>query len=640
MSESEGAPWFVWLGLFFITCVSFWCQATVTEERFVPALNVIANKFNIPDDVAGATLMAAGASSPELFSSFVSLFITHSSLGLGTIVGSEIFNQLIICAGAIWAAKSGELQLDRAIVIREVGFYALSIGLLMYALHDRESVDDDEVGNDHIFISFLDACVLFGAYIAYVLVCANFPAICAMISRSERSTRSKRASLNVPGMPFLTVHEQTDEPAENFLHKELCTYFVEVGGGPQTLEGNTIDETSSLLGSSSVPETHRASALENSLRNTIGFFSDGASARRFNFLIDTEKPSDQHEIHDLEINTFEETLSCFMWQRSYFYDKAKFGTHGWYLRWFTFTRNSIYSVADRANFEKHKIHYPNFAEVEMDESRLIIKVKNPLEGRHDFLFMVPSKEIFDAVVRKCERIVELLEDEAQKHGKAVAEVDPDDEDDPESHGSLIEFPTGGSNFEVICHIVLFPIKLLMHCTVPDVRSLDERGIPTAGLGLSFFAAFSCLCWLIVGSYAMVASLEKLADLMNIPDAVIGVTVSAAGTSLPNYIASKIAAEKGFGNMAVSNAFGSNTFNILVGLGLPWFLYTSLATNFEPYHGLRDDGILESVTLLSIVLLIFVVLLLKSGFKLYKWHANLFVVLYVAYLLVAIIPVYI
>ena len=60
---------------------------------FVPALNVLAVEFNIPDDVAGATLMAAGASSPELFSSIVSLFITHSALGLGTIVGSEIFNQ-------------------------------------------------------------------------------------------------------------------------------------------------------------------------------------------------------------------------------------------------------------------------------------------------------------------------------------------------------------------------------------------------------------------------------------------------------------------------------------------------------------------------------------------------------------------
>ena len=85
--------------------------------------------------------MAAGASSPELFSSIVALFITHSALGLGTvrkfflcysgfvrfvrgrrfsksfdvcrsltslllqIVGSEIFNQLIICAGAVYACK-------------------------------------------------------------------------------------------------------------------------------------------------------------------------------------------------------------------------------------------------------------------------------------------------------------------------------------------------------------------------------------------------------------------------------------------------------------------------------------------------------------------------------------------------------
>jgi Ca2+/Na+ antiporter len=55
--------------------------------RLVPALNVISDYYNIPDDIAGATLMAAGASSPELFSSLVSLFITKSSLGLGTVGG-------------------------------------------------------------------------------------------------------------------------------------------------------------------------------------------------------------------------------------------------------------------------------------------------------------------------------------------------------------------------------------------------------------------------------------------------------------------------------------------------------------------------------------------------------------------------
>jgi preprotein translocase subunit SecG len=101
---------------------------------------------------------------------------------LQTIVGSEIFNQLVICAGAVFAAKSGSLQLDRAIVTREVFFYGLSIGLLLFALHDIEPSDDDEVGNDHIFISFSDACVLFGGYIVYVLVCANFEWVMRLVT--------------------------------------------------------------------------------------------------------------------------------------------------------------------------------------------------------------------------------------------------------------------------------------------------------------------------------------------------------------------------------------------------------------------------------------------------------------------------
>lgn len=139
-------------------------------------------------------------------------------------------------------------------------------------------------------------------------------------------------------------------------------------------------------------------------------------------------------------------------------------------------------------------------------------------------------------------------------------------------------------------------------------------------------------------YSMSANLLQL-DLLDIPDAVIGVTVSAAGTSLPNYVASKVAAEKGFGNMAVSNAFGSNTFNILVALGLPWLLYTAFGNNFQPYHGLRNDGILESVLILSAVLVIFITNVLMSGFKLYRWHAYLYLFLYVAYLAFAIGQVY-
>jgi len=92
-------------------------------------------------------------------------------------------------------------------------------------------------------------------------------------------------------------------------------------------------------------------------------------------------------------------------------------------------------------------------------------------------------------------------------------------------------------------------------------------------------------------------------------------------------------------MAVSNAFGSNTFNIMIGLGLPWLLYTSFGTGFQPYHGLRDEGITESVVVLGSVLLVFVAVVLSSGFVLYRWHAVLFIILYIAYLAYEIGRVY-
>lgn len=66
-------------------------------------------------------------------------------------------------------------MLDRAIVTREVGFYALGIVLLYIALRDIQPVDDDDV--EHIFISFPVACMVFSGYILYVVVCANMTAV-------------------------------------------------------------------------------------------------------------------------------------------------------------------------------------------------------------------------------------------------------------------------------------------------------------------------------------------------------------------------------------------------------------------------------------------------------------------------------
>ena len=324
--EIPTASWWMWLLLIVIASISFWCQATVTEERLVPALNVISNKFNIPDDIAGATLMAAGASSPELFSSFVALFITHSSLGLGTVFGSEVFNQLIICAGAVYSSKTGRLELNKAVVTREVSFYALGILALYLALQDTEPVDDDPSGIDHISISFWNALLVFSGYIFYVLVCANMDAIVNFVtsmfatSSSSSSMLSESAAVRIDeSVNYGTIHkgeiivgddlpflQQTSglikEPAVNFETVELHRTMF---GDKSDKDFHFADEDDgevTTTESSGNKHTNRRSMIEQGLRSTFGQYSDGAQLRPFTFLMSDEKPSDGHDLLDIEEN--------------------------------------------------------------------------------------------------------------------------------------------------------------------------------------------------------------------------------------------------------------------------------------------------------------------------------------------------
>ena len=73
----------------------FFGLAIVCDEFFVPALEVMAEKLELKDDVAGATLMAAGGSAPELFTSLIGTF-NRSDVGIGTIVGSAVFNVMFV----------------------------------------------------------------------------------------------------------------------------------------------------------------------------------------------------------------------------------------------------------------------------------------------------------------------------------------------------------------------------------------------------------------------------------------------------------------------------------------------------------------------------------------------------------------
>lgn len=61
-------------------------MAVVCDDFFVPSLEVISEKMQLSEDVAGATFMAAGSSAPELFTSLMGV-LQETDVGVGTIVG-------------------------------------------------------------------------------------------------------------------------------------------------------------------------------------------------------------------------------------------------------------------------------------------------------------------------------------------------------------------------------------------------------------------------------------------------------------------------------------------------------------------------------------------------------------------------
>jgi Ca2+/Na+ antiporter len=247
---------------------------------------------------------------------------------------------------------------------------------------------------------------------------------------------------------------------------------------------------------------------------------------------------------------------------------------------------------------------------------------------------------FDGMGRTTEELDGTCQYECEdERDLSQAENDCDYDEADLRHDDLIRLPRDSSRVGLVVWFILYPLRLIMHHTIPDVGKRRGRLSSRHRHRRACASTASCLIWLCVSSYVMVTSLENLAETLDMPDAVMGATVSAAGTSYPAYVASIMAASDGMGNRAVSNVFGSNTFNICVGLGMPWMAYIALTMGFGPYTDLEENGVVESMAILFGTLLIFVVLLASTDFVLVEWHANFFVGLYVLYIVYTIGDVY-
>jgi len=125
------------VGYLIMTLYMFLGLAIVCDEWFVPSLEKISETLNLSADVAGATFLAAGSSAPEFFTSLADTFSTSNSVGVGTIVGSAMFNILVIVAMAAASTKE-TLNIDWRPVSRDCGFYALSIATLIIFFQDGQ----------------------------------------------------------------------------------------------------------------------------------------------------------------------------------------------------------------------------------------------------------------------------------------------------------------------------------------------------------------------------------------------------------------------------------------------------------------------------------------------------------------------
>lgn len=123
----------------------FIALAIVCDEFFVPALTVITEKLEISDDVAGATFMAAGGSAPELFTSVIGVFISHSNVGIGTIVGSAVFNILFVIGMCALFSKE-VLNLTWWPLFRDVSFYIIGLLMLIYFFLDNQITLGESIG--------------------------------------------------------------------------------------------------------------------------------------------------------------------------------------------------------------------------------------------------------------------------------------------------------------------------------------------------------------------------------------------------------------------------------------------------------------------------------------------------------------
>ncbi|XP_066468259.1 sodium/potassium/calcium exchanger 4 [Tiliqua scincoides] len=474
----------------------FYALAIVCDDFFVPSLEKICEKLHLSEDVAGATFMAAGSSTPELFASVIGVFITHGDVGVGTIVGSAVFN--ILCIIGVCGIFAGQVvRLTWWSVFRDSVYYTLSVVVLIVFIYDEKIV-------------WWESLILIIMYSFYILI----------------------MKYNVKMQKLFTIKS------------------MNVGNG------NTVN-----------------SELE-----------------------------DGNESYDISCDDPSMPL---LWTVK--------GTQ-------QYGRNSVVMVDEIICSSPPKFRFP--------EAGLRIMITNKF-GPRTRLRMASR-----LIINERQRLIHTANGKLTQNGKhenienGAIHVENQEEENEHNHPAprpppykynfvqetamaKLPFPFSlypEGKMDKVKWILTWPLIFLLFFTIPNCSKPRWENFFMLTFVLSTL-------WIALFSYFMVWLVTVIGYTLGIPDVIMGITFLAAGTSVPDCMASLIVARQGLGDMAVSNTIGSNVFDILVGLGVPWGLQT-MVISYGSVVKINSKGLVYSV-----VLLLGSVALTVGGIHFNKWKLD-------------------
>ncbi len=152
---------------------------------------------------------------------------------------------------------------------------------------------------------------------------------------------------------------------------------------------------------------------------------------------------------------------------------------------------------------------------------------------------------------------------------------------------------------------------------------DESNQPEFKLGSCLISIIGGVAEIVIGGDLVVNNATALGGAVGMSETLIGLTICAIGTSLPELVTSVVAAKKGETDMAMGNVIGSNIFNILLILGVSGVISPIAIADASIVNTLIDCGFYIVVCLLAYVFCI-------TGKKISRKEGIVLVTLYVGY----------